>query len=306
MRHNVLKTVILYGLILLLSSCVKESKEAPTSFVDRYDAPLTESAGTTYEGSYLPLRAGNFWEYDGFSAGGQTVRTVGSIDGITIDTTIEVTLSGSAYIARQQENVRILQLESGTFALHPEVEYTDLAIGSYPRTDTLRYYLGTEHGVEIKAIKTSAGGIAETTDPAFIKSPLVVGDSWDSTPTANIAQLYPGDPDTEYDVVARCKMYVIGGTEIEVRGAQVETVRLDEVIDFEASASSLSGEIAEYWGFVINSYYLQEDSGIVAQSLEADFEGRSSYFDTNSNYSTEFTLDLFSEVTLKSRFIVPR
>jgi hypothetical protein len=85
----------------------------------------------------------------------------------------------------------------------------------------------------------------------------------------------------------------------------MEAVRLDELTDFDATAYSDSQGETEYWGTIIHSMFVKQDTGIVAHTLEVDIEGRGYFSDHNSNYLSEFTINLESEVKLKSISLSP-
>lgn len=62
MKKSNFLIILLTGItFLVISSCNKDDNIF--SYVDEYDAPLTEQKGATHNGDYFPFSQVNYWKY---------------------------------------------------------------------------------------------------------------------------------------------------------------------------------------------------------------------------------------------------
>ncbi|MEJ2627804.1 MAG: hypothetical protein P8078_04530 [bacterium] len=295
-----------YLLILITASVIFylncDDKSNPLSFVDDYTVTLTEAEGTTYTGNYFPLE--NSW--DSYS-GSISMKTRTEIPG---SEPIEELIDESIW-----EDIRILApcnipLSSGIVSLYPISEFNFLIHGY---SDTTRFFMKDAQAVYLKAFKLSKGVYLEVDNPLYIKSELVVGDSWETAPRLDMTKLLARElykyrfgmltvTQSNIDLTAQAKFFVVGNEPISLPGGTRDALRLEQ-----ASEITMTGDmIIDILNLDIyitarlaSVYHLIPDTGIVHQSVTGHLEmkvsagGEKITIDINQY---ELTLDGFYKV----------
>ncbi len=248
--------------IILITSCRKD--DSP-SFVDDYNVPLTEEKGTEYSGDYFPLGDGFTWDYIGLQGFYIDMKISGGGYGDTISSdALEMEINNSL-VCGPKETVNLSGFNYNVYPLNSLLSPIE------------QCYEKTNDGVFLRALKISEGNYVEIENSILIKKPLIVGDSWEKSPSI---KLDTAETTQNMDVTtgklegsAKCKVFVIGKETIYMEGGDVNPIRLDEVAEanFKASITEedASGEISINIKFV-NKLYLLEDVGLVKQDLEIE------------------------------------
>ncbi|MBN2010814.1 hypothetical protein JW960_15815 [candidate division KSB1 bacterium] len=303
---NTFRHVVLFSLIvfLFLLACSKDKKSNPLSYVDRYNPKLTATKGTTYTGNFLPIAADNEWDYTGVMSGLYTIKISGTYAGQPVNETDQDTLDNSYCFAVSRILSPIQATLSGiSYSLLPEQGEADLGINS-SESKIMRYYQATDSVVYIRAVP-GPNGLVEVEDPVFMKTRLVVGDSWYSNPSVNTNALISDDV-SDIDMTATCRLLVIGTDSVtfynRTLGTWVtqEAVQVDEIAEFNGKIKleeygntdmSLSGKVLVH-------LYLVENLGIVASvdHYEIDITGKIT--DTGTSLKLTISLAVDDELLL--------
>jgi len=251
--------------ITYLTGCSSDESDNPLSFIDGYTVDLLESKGTTYAGDYFPVEEGYTCNYSG-STIMHTKMVAPGFDPID-ETTSSPTLGMLKVLALCD-----IPLLSGTVPLYPIVDLTDME--GEITADTSRFFSKDYEAVYVKAIKMSDGSYLEIENPVFIKSSLVVGDSWETAPQMDMTQLLTGqfgDDVDQSDITlnAKSKFFVVGHEWISLPIGTRWAMRLEQVNDI-----TMTGTLqVEGTPFVINTtaklatvYHMIADTGIVHQN----------------------------------------
>jgi hypothetical protein len=255
-------------LFVVLTGCKDDSNpvtQSKSTYLDGYNVNLTEAKGTTYTGNYFPLNVGDVSNY----SGEQTVTTTTVIPGYPQDgpTTQTTAIVGMVKVLPK----RLIQLSSGKYLLYPVVDYTGASYTS-ASYDTSRFFMKDTAAVYIKAIKMADGSFYEVTNPMFIKSKLVVGDSWETAPQIDMTKLLASNTGIQSNLTmnARAKFFVVGGEIVSLTSGSRFLVRLEQASDI-----SMSGPITEsgttfnidMTGQFATVYHMIADTGIVHQNM---------------------------------------
>jgi hypothetical protein len=189
-----------------LIGCKNSEEDNPLSFIEQYSVNLTEPKGTTYIGDYFPLEEGYTINYTG-SVDMLTEMTIPGIDPIE-EPTVAPALGMLKVLA-----LKDIPLNSGTIPLFPIVDLSEMQ-GAIT-ADTSRYFNKDAEAVYVKAIKMSDGSYLEVEDPVYIKSSLVVGESWNTAPKMNMTELLAGEltdgvEASDMTLNAESKFFVVG------------------------------------------------------------------------------------------------
>ena len=289
-KSNFLIILLLTGItFLVISNCSKD--DDIFSFVDGYDAPLTEQKGATYNGDYFPFNEINYWKYTGYESveGDLTMDYQGEKETESLDDSYSLT---STLVVNSPESVK---LNSGTYTLYPlsETEKVD-----YETLNTVRYFEKTDNAIYLRAIEMDYGSIIEVKNPVYLKIPLVVGDKWETQPEIDMERILEEEAAISGDVNMdmKCIIYVIGKETVNWKGNNVETIRLDEraqakaKIDVEEEgvkgSMSLDIQITLYLNYL-------EGVGMISQkyelslSVSGSFSGEGEKLTLNINMDSE-------------------
>ena len=264
-----MKSLISFSIILFtlihLTGCKNNEESNPLSFIDGYTVDLLESKGTTYIGDYFPIEEGYTCNYSG-STIMHTKMVAPGFDPID-ETTTSPTLGMLKVLA-----LRDIPLLSGTVPLYPIVDLTDME--GEITADTSRFFSKDDEAVYVKAIKMSDGSYLEIENPVFIKSSLVVGESWDTAPQMDITQLLTGqfgDDADQSDITlnAKSKFFVVGhewislpiGTRWAMRLEQVNDLTMTGTLQVEGMPVSINTTAK-----LATIYHMIADTGIVHQN----------------------------------------
>ena len=151
----------LTGVALFLNACKKDSSK---TYVESFVPVYSESKGTSYDGTYYPLTTGYLWNYTG------TMNITGS----ETDNGTKQSLNTDSVI---NEVVQVIgptsvQLSSGT----------QDAIKVQDGSGTEYFKIETDGIHEIGGTTSSSGNFYETKNTLYLKTPLIVGDSWSVDP----------------------------------------------------------------------------------------------------------------------------
>jgi hypothetical protein len=251
-----------FVIIFYMTQCKKDSSP---SFVDDYNVPLTEEKGTKHAGDYFPLGEGFTWNYLGLQGFYVDMEISGGGYGDTISSdALEMEINNSLICGAQET----INLSGSNYNLYPLSSLLSPIEQCYQKTDD---------GVYLRALKVFEDSYIEVENSILIKKPLIVGDSWEKSPSI---KLDTAETTENMDVAtgklegtAKCKVYVIGKETIYTEGGEIEPIRLDEVAEasFKAAITEkdASGEITINIKFV-NKLYLLENVGLVKQDLEIE------------------------------------
>jgi len=282
--------------LLCIAGCKKDKVEP--SFVNDYNAPLTEEKGVKYTGDYFPLEEGFYWNY----SGNQQIIGEAKYYGGGYDETEPLNETGSLYSYLAVKPLETINLSSGTYSLYPVQE-------SYVETGyELRYFEKTDTAIYFRAYGFD-GSINEVNNPIFLKNPLVVGDSWIAQPSADLNTALAEDSDLGIDGEIKanitCKMYVIGSKDTIWNGQNISPIRLDELAEAQISIpvneEDFTGKI-DMDLKMTNILYLLENTGIVLQKMQmiidiyaqATADGESFKMSLNAEYNGDLNLDSYN------------
>jgi hypothetical protein len=266
-RLNPYFPIICFCIVALFAGCSKKSN--PTSFIDGYNVNLTEAKGTSYSGDYFPIREGYTCNYQG----SVSMRVTASIPG---EGNHDTTMNSSAAGMLKVLPVRSIMVNGNSLSLYPIIDMsTMMGDATY---DTSRFFMKNDSAVYIKAIKLSNGSFSEVKNPIYIKSTLVVGDSWETTPEMDVAQLMQnqglGDismPNINFN--AQAKFFVIGKEQITVPIGTKQAIRMDQANEITLSGSMVSdsipgGSISISANAKLTAvYHLVKDTGMIRQNI---------------------------------------
>ena len=272
---NLINFIILLTIIsiLVLTGCSSDESENPLSFIDAYTVDLLETEGTSYTGDYFPIEEGHTCNYSGFVIM-QTKMVIPGYDPIN-EPTISPTLGMLKVLA-----LRNIPLPSGTMPLYPIVDLTDMQ--GEITADTSRFFSKDDEAVYVKAMKLSDGSYLEVQNPVFIKSSLVVGESWETAPQMDMTQLLTGalgeeGEGSDMTLNAESKFFVVGHEMISLPIGTRWAMRLEQVNDI-----SMTG-ILMVEGIPVNTtiiaklatiYHMIPDTGIVHQNTTGPMDMR--------------------------------
>lgn len=258
---------------VLLPGCKKdEATAAPVSFVDGYTVNLTDPTGTAYSGDFFPITPG----YGCYYSGHANVHTSETTPG---NPTTSDSVDSPAYGSLQVLHPVSIVLQSGTYQLYPVIDASNMA-GTYS-TDTSRFFMKDTQAVYVKALKLSDGSYLEVTNPLFLKSRLVVGDSWETAPQMNMADIFASEAGviasgSNLTMNARSKFFVVGKETISLPIGMRSAVRMEQANDVSMSGT-MSFTDPGYGTIVVNInmtaqlaivYHLIADTGIVHQNTK--------------------------------------
>jgi hypothetical protein len=256
------------------------------SFTDDYTPQYTSAEGTAYEGNYWPLVLSNYWEYSGSACARGVMSESGSYD-TTISIDDSCYMIAYMYVFRETT----MTVDTGTYPVFPFDEL--ITIQNLDGPLLRRYMQNKDDMVYIRAYDMKNEGIVPAVNQVFIRSPLVVGESWKSEPKIDIHQVITHanqimsragvevpDSQTAADIQMEvtCRMFVIGTEPGFFRGQEVETIRLDQrteafvTIEFDSSTSvSALGKQSAFSGAL--QYTIQDltilnvckDAGLIRQ-----------------------------------------
>jgi hypothetical protein len=252
---------VLSFFLLIHFGCSKD--EAKKDFVNDFTPALKETSGTSYTGDYYPFKVRNNWNWNG----SETLKGKTTITGMDPQTT-DKTESAYGYMTIV-DSTRI-SLPSG----HYDVLYTDETDG------TARYFQVTDSAIILRAIKNyDMSQLAEVKNPVYIRRPLVVGDVWQTEPAVDYSKFssFTSSGIGAIDITTKCKVFVLGNENITWKGAQTNTIALEErilvtgkvSIASEESGSTVTGTLNVNVTGDIN-LNLKEDVGIVQQDFVMD------------------------------------
>lgn len=272
-------TILTLVLIMYLMGCKDSEESNPLSFIDGYTVNLTETKGTTYAGDYFPIEEGYTCNYSGFAIM-QTKISIPGYDPME-ETTNEPTLGMLKVLA-----LRDIPLESGIIPLYPIVDLTDMQ--GQIVADTSRFFDKDVEAVYVKAIKMSDGSYFEVENPVYIKSSLVVGESWETAPKMDMTQLLTaelgeGGDQSDITLNAKSKFFVVGhevislpiGTKWAMRLEQANDITMTGTLIVEGTpvSTNITAKLATI-------YHMIADTGIVHQNttgpltMKMTFEGQ--------------------------------
>ncbi len=259
-------TILTLMLMMHLMGCKDSEESNPLSFIDGYTVNLLEEKGTTYAGDYFPIEEGYTCNYSG-SVNMLTKMEIPGYDPIE-EPTIAPTLGMLKVLA-----LRDIPLESGTIPLYPIVDLTEIQ-GQLPVADTSRFFNKDAEAVYIRAIKISDGSYLEVENPVYIKSSLVVGESWETAPKMDMTQLLTaelGEGGNQSDITlnAKSKFFVVGhemislpiGTKWAMRLEQANDITMTGTLFVEGTTvgMNITAKLATI-------YHMIADTGIVHQN----------------------------------------
>ncbi len=290
------KLMMILFLISILISCSEDDESNPLSFIDGYSVSLTEPKGTTYSGDFFPLNEGHTLNY----SGAVDMLTQLSVPGEepSEESTVAPTIGMLKVLAQQN-----IPLQSGTIPLYPIVDLTE--IEGDISADTSRYFDKDEEAVYVKAIKMSDGSYLEVENPVYIKSSLVVGESWETAPQLDMTQLFSSefgetsdmslDAESKFFVVGHEMIYLPIGEKWAMRMEQANDITMKGTLYFYGSAIKLT-----VTSKLATVYHLLADTGVVHQNttgtitMKMTFEGETISIKTTINQS-ELNLTSFGD-----------
>jgi len=281
--------LILFAFVAILTSCDKD--DDIFAYVDGYDAPLTEVKGATHNGDYFPFIKANYWKYTGNEnvTGEMTMNYQGEKETESLNDSYSCT---STMAVNTPVSV---SLNSGTYTLYPvkETETVD-----YETSYITRYFEKSTDAIYLKAIQMDYGSIVEVKNPVYLKTPLVVGDRWETQPEIDMESMMQEQVDFSGDINLdmKCVIYVIGKEAMNWKGNNVETVRLDERAQAKAQINveedGVKGTMSFDMQIMLNLNYL-EGVGLISQksnlslTMTGSFSGEGEKITINLDMDSE-------------------
>jgi hypothetical protein len=257
--------VIGMGIILATGCNNKDEKSNPFSLVDNYRVNPVEAEGTVYSGDFFPIKAGYECNYSGYATVSVSIK----------EEDINETMDGPALGMLKVLALRPIPLPGGTVDLYPIVDLSSMEFDmeSEVTADTSRFFMKDAQAVYIKALKLSDGSYMEVKNPIYIKSKLVVGDSWETAPKMDMTKLLSSElgvsgSASNLDLDAKAKFFVVGEEEVTLPVGKRTGIRVDHV-----SVISLTGNLSvegisarvNVSGKLVTVYHMIADTGIVKQ-----------------------------------------
>ena len=264
---------------VVLSGCGNDGTDkngasplSPTGslYVDSHRPAYTDTFGTTYEGDYYPVAAGYRWDYAGPVSVTTTYSVTGTLEGQQVNEQDRETDSGIGRGFRVIRPRRRIRLPSGEYTVYPE-QFMSSFWDPYSYDETVRYLEKLGDAVYVRAFEGTDGQLVEVRDPVFIKSPLVVGDRWVSSPKVEYNAPFPSMEDSDgirsisFDM--NSVIHVVGTQNVTVMGRSVEAVRLEQVMETGGLIATQYGDMSINMT-MIAVFYLKKNLGIVTQKLE--------------------------------------
>jgi hypothetical protein len=228
-----MKVLTFFLIILILFSliyqtgCKKDEEDSPLSYIEAYTVNLTEPKGTTYAGNFFPLEEGYTCYYSG-SVDMLTEMTIPGYD------PIEESIIAPALGMLKVLQIRDIPLNSGLITLYPVVDLSD--IDGQITADTSRFFDKDAEAVYVKALKLADGSYLEVKDPVYIKSSLVVGESWRTAPQMDMTELLAGElnegiESSDMTLNAEAKFFVVGHEMISLPIGSRWAMRMEQAND---------------------------------------------------------------------------
>ena len=227
---------------------------------------MTEKEGTSYSGDYYPIEAGYICNYSG-SVDMITTMNIPGYDSQSVP------VNAPAIGMLKVLELKNIILDDGVYSLFPVVDLTNME--DQIVADTSRFFYKDSLGVYVKALKLGDGTYLKVTNPVYIKSTLVVGDSWETAPKMDMTkmlanELGSGITQTDVQLNAEAKFFVVGNETIDLPIGKRKAMRLEQANDIRLKGSmvvegtpvtmNMTAELA-----VI--YHLIPDTGIVKQNV---------------------------------------
>lgn len=294
MKKNRLFLTVLM-LVFIFASCKKDKVEP--SFVDDYNAPLSEEKGTEHTGDFFPLNDGYSWNYTGREE--STGQTVYSGPGVNETEPIDDSYDlFESYVAYAPVSVT---LTSGTYSLYPLRDVYSESGYDY------RYFEKASDAIYFRAYTAGGTEKFEVENAIFLKIPLVVGDSWEVHPSINLSA-YEGADDLglslgEMEVAITSKTYVIGVETVDWTGGSADPVRLDERVE---GIISVPFDEIDFTGKMVvnmqmtNSFYLLENVGIIKRDVNLAVKSTANITDTDGTYKITTNYTTVDELNLSA------
>jgi hypothetical protein len=262
---NKLNFLLVLFALMYLTGCSDDEESSPLSFIDKYKVDLTEPEGTTYVGDFYPL-------YEGYA-----LYYTGSVDMLTemnipgIDPIEEPTIAPAAGMLKVLAQ-REIPLNSGPILLFPIVDLTDMQ--GQITADTSRFFNKDAEAVYVKAIKMSDGSYLEVENPVYIKTSLVVGESWNTAPKMDMTELLAGELNegveaSDMTLNAQSRFFVVGHEMIPLPIGNRWAMRMEQANDIKMTGTLLvEGSTVEMTttAQLATVYHLIADTGIVHQN----------------------------------------
>jgi hypothetical protein len=301
------KLLFLLFLITCLISCSEDDESNPLSFVDGYSVSLTEPEGTTYSGDFFPLQEGHTLNY----SGAVDMITELSIPGEepSKESTVAPALGMLKVLALQN-----IPLQSGTIPLYPIVDLSE--IQGEITADTSRYFDKDEEAVYVKAIKMSDGSYLEVENPVYIKSSLVVGESWETAPQMDMTQLFSSEfgETSDMSLDAESKFFVVGHEMIFLPVGEKWAMRMEQANDI-----TMKGTLYIYGSAIkltvtsklATVYHLLADTGVVHQNttgslnMKMSFEGETISIKMTINQSELNLTNVGGDGFMNTKVVIP-
>ncbi|MGD0338639.1 MAG: hypothetical protein ABSB78_07595 [Bacteroidota bacterium] len=265
---NACLILLAIGTVIFFIGCKKGGESSPVSYVDGYTVDLTEGKGTTYTGDFFPIREGYTCNYSGSAS--IYVKMV-----IPGNNPIENTSNTPAVGMLKVLALRNIPLPSGTIPLYPIVDMTDMS--GQVVNDTSRFFMKDTQAVYVKALRLSSGEYMEVSNPLYIKSRLVVGDSWETAPTLDMTKLIASETGSISNVSldARAKFFVVGKENISLPIGTRNAMRMEQANDISMTGTIISEGTTidmNMTAQLATVYHLIADTGIVHQNTTGPLE----------------------------------
>lgn len=255
---------LIIGAVTSIMGCKNDG--GPVSPVDQHVVTLTEPKGTAYTGDFFPLEEGHTCYY----SGNANMRTKIVIPGENpVDRTTNVAATGMLKVLALQN----IPLGNRTIQLYPLESRTEMQ--GQVVDDVSQFMFKDSQAVYIKAVRLTDGKYLEVVNPVYIKSRLVVGDSWETAPRLDMASLLASTLNlsgitANLSLIARAKFFVAGHESITLPIGTRYAMRLEEATDLTISGGFTfeghTGTINVTSQLVV-IYHLIADTGIVHQNM---------------------------------------
>ena len=295
-KTNFLKILLIGLTFFIILSCSKN--DDIFSFVDGYEAPLTEEKGATYHGDFYPFTEVNYWKYSGYESvtGEMTMNYQGEKDTEPLNDSYYGT---STLVVDSPESIH---LNSGTYSLYP---VTETETANYETNYSVRYFEKATDAIYLRAIQLNYGDIIEVKNPVYLKIPLVVGDEWETQPEIDSENFMEDEAIVSGDmnIDLKCKIYVIGKEITNWKGDNEETIRLDERAQAKAKMNVDEDGVRGSMSFDLQiTLYLNylEGVGLIRQKSDLSLTMKGSFSGEGEKLTLNMEMDSDGDYTLTS------
>jgi hypothetical protein len=290
------KTTLSFACLCLVVGC---GTNGPTSG-GGYEPEYTEPVGTVHEGDYFPLTAGIRSVMVANVTVATVTRTTMTAPGMNMDTTEYDTSTSIDTMETLTLGEVGITLSTGPATLYGyQVVTVDPSDGS-TATETIYYEVASDGIYQIAEVMDVDGTVdtIEFGRALYLKTPLVVGDSWNVAAQPDV--FMPGmGGSIHYDESSGSTYYVIGNETVTLaNGQHVQALRIDAVSSGAYTMVVMDTPVSGTANGV-SSMYLVKDTGDVAEVADVH---STSAIDLSQD-GTTITIDISMDMDMESSLL---